>query len=177
MDCFLFFFFHKLRSWVIVQFNAKLLLETRAKRTTVIWRFRHNLIEIQNVAPLLARNLKKTQLNSTVESLLTCHTLGEEKSGYLIEVGCSGVRYRPNCGVCNVIVAVRCFVKNNYLFATYEKGGNLGWVIFGKTSGFVTGDLSVSYWTIFSRSPVLFRTLFTRKIMLNLLKPRNLCKS
>lgn len=114
----LFFFFYKLRSWVMVQFNSKILFENRAERTTAIWRFRHNLIGIQNDAPLLAWNLKKTQLNSTVESQLTCHTLGEETSGYLIEVGCSGVRYRPNCGVCNVIVAVRCFVKNNYIFAT-----------------------------------------------------------
>lgn len=61
--------------------------------------------------PLKYFNYKKTQLNSTVETLLTCHTLGEDTNGYLVEVGCSCVRYWPNCGVCNVIVAVRCFVK------------------------------------------------------------------
>ena len=63
------------------------------------------------------------------------------------------------------------FCKNDYIFATYEKGGNLGGVIFGKTSGYVTGDVSVSYWSIFSLSPVLFRTTFTRTIILNLLSP------
>ena len=58
---------------------------------------------------IIKNNLKKTQLNSTDETLLTCHTLVEDTNGYLVEVGCSSVRYRPNCGVCYVIVAVRCF--------------------------------------------------------------------